>query len=72
MIYRNEARAREVAAELNQRKGYAPAYAISTAEGWTVVSSYRRPAQVDRDEAARALGYSSAAEKDYVDNVVDR
>jgi hypothetical protein len=69
MIYRNEARAREVAAELNQRKGHAPAYAILTAEGWTVVSSYR---QQERDAAARALGYSSAAEKDYVDNVVDR
>jgi hypothetical protein len=40
MIYANEARAKEVADELNAVPGYAPAKALLTPQGWTVVRSY--------------------------------
>ena len=40
MIYANEARANEVAAMLNERRGYAKSAAVLTADGWTVITSY--------------------------------
>jgi hypothetical protein len=42
MIYANEKRANEVAEMLNSQPGFAPAQAVLTAEGWTVVRSYRQ------------------------------
>jgi hypothetical protein len=36
MIYATKERAEQVAAELNQRKGYFPARAALTVHGWTV------------------------------------
>lgn len=46
MIYHNKERAQEVAAELTAVKGYAPAYAVRVAEGWTVIRSYRHPGEL--------------------------
>lgn len=40
MIYTNQARAEQVAAELNRRCGHPPAKAVLTAHGWTVIASY--------------------------------
>ncbi len=40
MIYANQARAEQVANELNAIPGYAPAKAILTSHGWTVIRSY--------------------------------
>lgn len=41
MIYKNEARAIEVAAEINALLGYARAQTVLTVHGWTVVSDYK-------------------------------
>ena len=41
MIYANQMRAEQVAAELNSRLGYAPSYAVECKYGWTVICSYR-------------------------------
>ena len=41
MIYSSYERAQQVADTLNQDKGYAPALAILTTNGWTVIRSYR-------------------------------
>ncbi len=40
MIYATKERAEQVAFELNQERGYAPALAVLTPEGWTVLRSY--------------------------------
>lgn len=44
MIYASQERAEAVARELNSRRGYAPAFAVRTADGWAVVETYRNPA----------------------------
>jgi hypothetical protein len=41
MIYANEQRANEVAEMLNERRGYPRAKAVLTADGWTVIASYK-------------------------------
>ncbi len=41
MIYATEQRANEVAEMLNERRGYARSKAVLTAQGWTVISSYK-------------------------------
>jgi hypothetical protein len=48
MIYATEARAREIAATLNTERGNPPAFAVLTADGWTVVSTYRDPSDWGR------------------------
>lgn len=40
MIYATKERAEEVAAMLNAQRGYAPAKAVLTEDGWTVIRSY--------------------------------
>ena len=40
MIYATKQRAEEVASELNSQPGYAPAKAVLTVHGWTVIRSY--------------------------------
>ena len=40
MIYATEQRANEVAAMLNERRGYPHSKAVLTPDGWTVVGSY--------------------------------
>jgi hypothetical protein len=40
MIYADEARAREVAAELNARIGYGESRAVLTVHGWTVICKW--------------------------------
>jgi hypothetical protein len=40
MIYANEARAREAAAELNTRKGYGETRAVLTPQGWTIICNW--------------------------------
>jgi len=42
MRFDNEKRANEVAAILNAIPGFPPAYAILTADGWTVVRMWSR------------------------------
>lgn len=41
MIYKNEAGATEVAAMLNERRGYPRAEAVLTEQGWTVIADYK-------------------------------
>lgn len=43
MIYSSQQRAAHWAAILNSRPGYAPAWVCLVPEGWTIISSYRRP-----------------------------
>lgn len=61
MIYATKERANEVAAALNAVPGYAPAKAVLTAEGWTVIRSYyhgrREREEAEVDHAVRACGY---------------
>jgi hypothetical protein len=40
MIYATEARAHEVAAELNARIGYGESHAVLTRHGWTVICKW--------------------------------
>jgi hypothetical protein len=40
MIYTNEARAIDIAAMLNDRRGFPRAEAVKSAAGWTVIASY--------------------------------
>ena len=40
MIYSSQERAQQVADQLNATPGYAPAAAVHTKLGWTVVSSF--------------------------------
>lgn len=43
MIYESEARARAVAALLNEKLGNPPAYTILTDHGWSVIATYSNP-----------------------------
>jgi hypothetical protein len=40
MIYRNKSRAQDVAAELNEKRGFPTFYACRIEQGWTVICSY--------------------------------
>jgi len=51
MIYATEARALEIAAMLNAERGHPPAFAVLTQDGWTVVRTYRNPAEWGRVSA---------------------
>lgn len=54
MIYATEARALEVAAMLNSAYGNPPAFAVLTADGWSVIATYYNPAVYGRVSAAHA------------------
>jgi len=40
MIYKDKARAQEVAKQLGDRLGYGKAYAVRTVKGWTVITAW--------------------------------
>jgi hypothetical protein len=61
MIYATQQRAEEVAAELNRQPGYAPAKAVLTADGWTVIRSYRHAKPQPTAEQIEALHRFAAA-----------